>query len=195
MTTLYTQLVQDMWFKTRNLSRTEMLMKAYEPPRQQRSTRSDSTAREKSISRITFEEEQYEREMASIRNFGHHWLRPIGVAKTMAQAEDEAREIHESYEEYEGEDGDFNQNDPDLLPAGVEGPIASPREETAQSEAEEQDLDQDIEEGASFDAGETSYTSSTAPITPVPIAAGLYTTINGQPVSNFFRDCICTNEP
>lgn len=182
MTTLYAQLIQDMWFKDRNLSRTESLMKAYEPPRQQRGLRADTTIREKVISRITFEEEQHEREMASIRNFGHHWLKPIGVSKTMAQAEDEAREIHESYEEYEGEDGDFNQNDPDLLVAGTEGPIASPREEATQSEAEEQDLDQDIEEGASFDAGETSYASSAAPITPVPIAASLYTTINGQPV-------------
>lgn len=192
MTSLYSQQhSQPSWSRMGGSSRVEDMMRAHQDHRPHRQTRGTGPGTEKVLSRIAFEQEQYEREMLNIRNFGYHWLKPIGISKTMGQIEDEAREVHESFEEYEDEDGEFNQNDPDALRGGAmdgldgvseEGRELGEGEEDEEEGEEEEDLDQEIEEGASFDVEDTSFVSSTGPITPAHTATGLYTTINGLPV-------------
>ena len=151
MTSIYPTLLQQLWKKDGELSAVERLQIPVNNRQEyQRNTR--HAAPDRAISRMSYEEEQYEKEMAGLRNFGAHWLRPCGILKTIEQAEDEEREVHESYEEYEDEDGEVNQNMADTDEAGQQGLTDELEETQGDSEA---DLDQDIEEGASFDADES----------------------------------------
>lgn len=180
MTSAYPQLMQDMWSNDRGISAIEALMRPHEfNNKNDHNRRTNDSSRQ--MSEMSYLEEQHERNQLNIRNFGYHWLKPIGVAKTMGQIEDEAREVHESYEEYDDEEGEFNQNNPDMN-GGMEGQESLLPEETSEHQEEEEDLDQGIEEGASFDVEETSFVSS-APMTPAQTSSGLYTVVNGAPVS------------
>ncbi|CCG80529.1 protein of unknown function [Taphrina deformans PYCC 5710] len=182
MTTLYPQLLQQFWQQERNRSHIDELMRPYQQQSSRHTTQPRRSDTGRVISRIRHAEEQDERESLNIRNFGYHWLKPLGTTKTMGQIADEDREIHDSYEEYEDEDGEFNQNNPDITGAVDGQEIASEGEHDDEEVEEEADLDQEIEEGASFDVGDASLLSSAAPSTPaVPSGSGLYTTINGVP--------------
>lgn len=180
MASIYSQLAQDLWSNSKPKSNVESLMQTYEEPKDRNGARSRSPTCGRAISRMAHEEELHEREMLNIRNFGYHWLKPIGMTKTMGQIADEAREIHDSYEEYEDEEGEFNQNDPNLTGLEMEGETAQADDEL---EGEEADLDQDVEEGASFDVGDTSFVSSVPDGSSDADTSAHYATLDGQPVS------------
>lgn len=180
MTSAYSQLLQDAWFRGRQSSAVEMLMKPHEPDVNDHHSRQRGLESSRQMSEISFLEEQHERTLLNTRNFGYHWLKPLGVSKTMCQAEDEARETHESYEEYEDEEGQFNQNNPHLN-GGMEGVETLPEEPSEQAHEEDEDLDEEIEEGASFEVEETSLLSS-GPMTPLR-SSGLHPAQNEAAVS------------
>lgn len=180
MTSVYPLLVQELWHKSQSDSEIDVLRQIYRPSVQKRDTR---RAQERIVSNMSVQEEQYEREMERIRNRGDHWLRPIGVLKTVGQVEDEEREIHESYEEYEDEDGELNQNAITTDGLVFDGQELTddqpPNEGDDENQEEASDLDQDVEEGASFDVGETTLISST-PAAPAQPRNGLFVVINDR---------------
>ena len=52
----------------------------------------------RAVSTITHLENLDKLAKKRVATFGHDWLRPIGVAKTMAQQADEERELQDSFE-------------------------------------------------------------------------------------------------
>ncbi len=132
----HAQLLQDLWLEPKRSPIDELIR-----PYTSRSKKSEGQAKETSISVITHEERVYQNELDAIRTFGYTWLKPIGVRKTLAQQEEEMREVHESYEEYEDED---NQNTHERLEPDMDG------DEDDGDRDGDADLDGAIEEGASF---------------------------------------------
>lgn len=187
MTSAYSYLVQNMWLSTLDRSPIQDLMQAHRPSDLSSQSQSRSTDDSRQISRISYLEEQHEKSLLNTRNFGYHWLKPIGLSKTMSQVEDETREVHESYEEFEDEEGEFNQNNPELN-GGMEGQEAFPVEEDDQTE-ESEDLDEVIEEGASFEVEDPSFVSG-APMTPPYTMTGLHDVANESVASLSSQDCL-----
>ena len=173
MTSIYPRLLHDRWQARHTGSSIDHLGSTYRPEAG-RDRYNKSSSRDKVISRITHDEEQLARDESRVRNYGAHWLRPYGILKTIEQVEDEERELDDSYEEYEDEEGEVNQNVPETaILAGQES--LNEITETNADDVEPEDLDDNIEEGASFEV-DSSFVSTTSP--------GLHANTNGMHAHN-----------
>lgn len=173
MTSVYPRILQDRWQQNRSRSSVNLLSSPYQAPAS-RHRQNKSSAREKVQSSLSYEEEQYERECARIRNFGAHWMRPYGILKTIEQVEDEERELEDTFEEYEDEEGEMNQNLPEVtVTAGQDSltEIVEPNADTVEVD----DLDDEIDDGASFEV-DSSFVSTTS--------IGLHASTNGPRGNN-----------
>lgn len=128
MTSFYSRLAHETWQASRAQSAQVYLSSAEDP--------SHPTGRR--TSRISTLEARAEAAEDATCRFGDRWLRPIGCAKTRAQLEEEAGEVSQSYEAYHDEDGGELQH--------TEGEDVL----TELDEHEERDLDEEVEQGASF---------------------------------------------